>query len=98
MPEWLPVVVTIGIFVATTINGIIGWALKEQWKRLEALEKGQGELRKDLNELKAQLPFVYVPREEWIRAQTTVERKLDDILKELWRRNNAVPDSAGGDD
>jgi len=98
MPEWLPVAVTIAIFIATTINGIIGWALKEQWKRLEALERGHGELRDDLNELKAQLPFLYVTREDWIRAQTAVERKLDDILKELWKRNNTAPDSPGGDD
>ncbi|MFZ5826517.1 MAG: hypothetical protein ACOY94_19665 [Bacillota bacterium] len=98
MPTWLPTAVTIGLFVATTVNGIIGWALREQWKRIENLEKSQGEMRKDLNELKAQLPFIYVPREEWIRAQTTVERKLDDILKELWRRNHSAAGSDGGDD
>lgn len=91
MPEWLPIVVTIALFAATTVNGIIGYFLKQQWDRVKELEAKQEEhrretqaefqaLRQEFQDHKQQLPFMYVLREDWIRYMGAIERKLDDLV------------------
>ena len=56
-------------------------------KTLAALEKSDeknaakiAEVEEKLNELKADLPLIYVTREDYIRVMNRVEDKLDQIL------------------
>lgn len=56
-------------------------------KTLTALEKSDeknaakiAEVEEKLNELKADLPLIYVTREDYIRVMNRVEDKLDQIL------------------
>lgn len=91
MPAWLPIVVTVGTFLLSILTGIIGYFLNKHMGRVDLLEQLVGELRKEndskaqqlrkeFEDLKAQLPFLYVLREDWIRYQTAIERKLDQII------------------
>lgn len=67
--------------------GAIAYFLKEMKKTIdERLEKNECRieaLEKEVNNLKSDLPFVYVLREDFIRTMANVERKLDDIYKLL---------------
>lgn len=96
MPEWLPLIVTIALFVITVINGVIGYFLKQHMDRVSGLEKKHEELRKDFEQFKQQQPYLFVLREDWIRYQAAIERKLEDIYKAVVRLTVTAPQ--GGDD
>lgn len=58
--------------------------MKQQADRLEQLDakhsRETAELRKELSELKADLPLVFVLREDHIRLMSRIEDKIDQIL------------------
>ena len=57
---------------------------EEDARSLEEADKRNAEdiktLDKNLNDLKADLPLIYVTREDYIRVMNRVEDKLDQIL------------------
>ena len=70
--------------VCTLIVGALTFFLK---KTLSSLEKADernaakiAEVEKDLNELKADLPLIYVTREDFIRVSNNIDKKLDRLL------------------
>ncbi|EKS54281.1 hypothetical protein D186_23681 [Citrobacter freundii ATCC 8090 = MTCC 1658 = NBRC 12681] len=72
----------IGYFLKTTIAEI-----KEQIKlnsqrvdqTEEKMEKKIVELQKELEDLRSDLPFIYVTREDFIRTMNNLDNKLDKI-------------------
>ena len=86
---------TIAMFVfqtvITAIVGVAAWGVKNAIgemkaavSELKAADKRNAEdiktLDKNLNDLKADLPLIYVTREDYIRVMNRVEDKLDQIL------------------
>ena len=70
--------------VCTLIVGALTFFLK---KTLSSLEKADernaakiAEVEKDLNDLKADLPLIYVTREDFIRVSNNIDNKLDRLL------------------
>lgn len=96
MPSWLPVAVTIGLFVATLMNGVIGYFLKQHMARTDKIEERQVALDKRIADLENKLPFVFVLREDWIRFQAAVEHKLDDIVKRIMQLQISSTHNKGG--
>jgi hypothetical protein len=81
VPSWVPVVSSIALFLIGIYNAIIGYFLRQHMARTDKIEERQTALDKRIQDLENKLPFVYVLREDWIRAQAAVEHKLDDIAK-----------------
>ena len=70
--------------VCTLVVGALTFFLK---KTLSSLEKADernaakiAEVEKDLNDLKADLPLIYVTREDFIRVSNNIDHKLDKLL------------------
>lgn len=70
--------------VCTLVVGALAFFLK---KTLSSLEKADernaakiAEVEKDLNDLKADLPLIYVTREDFIRVSNNIDKKLDRLL------------------
>ncbi|WP_346298538.1 hypothetical protein [Alistipes sp.] len=70
--------------VCTLVVGALTFFLK---KTLSSLEKADernaakiAEVEKDLNDLKADLPLIYVTREDFIRVSNNIDKKLDRLL------------------
>ena len=70
--------------VCTLVVGALTFFLK---KTLSSLEKADernaakiAEVEKDLNDLKADLPLIYVTREDFIRVSNNIDKKLDHLL------------------
>ncbi|MCQ5026802.1 hypothetical protein NE612_08115 [Oscillibacter valericigenes] len=70
--------------VCTLVVGALTFFLK---KTLSSLEKADernaakiAEVEKDLNDLKADLPLIYVTREDFIRVSNDIDKKLDRLL------------------
>lgn len=80
MPSWLPVVITIALFVVGIYNGTLGYFLKQHMSRVDDLEQGHKELREELHEFKQQVPVLYIRQDDYIRFQTALDHKLDKIL------------------
>lgn len=63
--------------------GLIAYLLRDLKKSFEdKVKKNSSDiesLQRDLSDLKSDLPFVYVMREDFVRAMATVEVKLDKI-------------------
>ncbi|MCR4442949.1 MAG: hypothetical protein QHH10_12010 [Peptococcaceae bacterium] len=80
---WLWIIQTLTLLAI----GAIAYFLKDIKKTIdERLAKNEGRieaLEKEVSNLKSDLPFVYVLREDFIRAMANVEKKLDDIYKLL---------------
>lgn len=79
---------TIAMFVFQTVItvmiGTVGWGMKNALAELKnADRKNAGRIDKveeKVNDLKADLPLIYVTREDYIRIMNKVEDKLDQIL------------------
>ncbi len=80
--------------ICTLAIAIFGFFIKRELKRLDDadtankseiketkqdLEKKLTELKDDYNKYKAEMPFNFVTRDEFIRAMTNFDRKLDKI-------------------
>ncbi len=77
--------------VITAIIGIASWGVKNAISeiktaitKLEATDKENAaeiaKVRGELNELKADLPLIYVTREDFIRVTNSIDHKLDKLL------------------
>ena len=86
---------TIAMFVfqtvITAIVGIAAWGvknaigeIKEAISKLETSDKENAaeiaKVRGELNDLKADLPLIYVTREDFIRVSNNIDHKLDKLL------------------
>ena len=86
---------TIAMFVfqtiITAIIGVAAWGVKNAIGEIKAaiskLETSDKEnaaeiakVRGELNDLKADLPLIYVTREEFIRVSNNIDHKLDKLL------------------
>ena len=86
---------TIAMFVfqtvITAIIGIASWGVKNAICEIKAaiskLETSDKEnaaeiakVAQDLNDLKADLPLIYVTREDFIRVSNNIDNKLDRLL------------------
>ena len=70
--------------LCTLVVGALAFFIK---KTLTSLEKADeknaakiAEVEEKLNDLKADLPLIYVTREDYIRVMDRIEKKLDQIL------------------
>ncbi|MFW5435223.1 hypothetical protein [Paenibacillus apiarius] len=61
----------IGFFLKTTLSEV-KQQIASSAKRVDGIEK-------ELKELKSDLPFIYVTREDYIRTMNNVDKKLDKI-------------------
>ena len=86
---------TIAMFVfqtiITAIIGVAAWGVKNAIGEIKAaiskLETSDKEnaaeiakVRGELNDLKADLPLIYVTREDFIRVSNNIDKKLDRLL------------------
>ncbi|TCL43208.1 hypothetical protein [Harryflintia acetispora] len=86
---------TIAMFVfqtvVTAIVGIAAWGIKNAIAEIKAVTSDLKEADREnaeriikveekLNDLKADLPLIYVTREDYIRIMNRVEDKLDQII------------------
>lgn len=86
---------TIAMFVfqtvITAIIGVAAWGVKNAFGELKgtitelkaADDKNAADIAKvaqDLNDLKGDLPLIYVTREDFIRVSDNIDRKLDKLL------------------
>jgi len=86
---------TIAMFVfqtiITAIIGVAAWGVKNAIGEIKAaiskLETSDKEnaaeiakVRGELNDLKADLPLIYVTREDFIRVSNNIDHKLDKLL------------------
>lgn len=103
MPSWLPVVITVALFVIGAYNGAIGYFLKRHMERVDTLNRDLIEhksavadeikgLRQELTEWQLRQPHEYVLREDWIRYQAAFETKLDRIGQEVRDRMDRLND------
>lgn len=72
----------IGYFLKTTM-GELKEQIKDNSKKVDDVEnkvdKKICDLEKELDNLKSDLPFIYVTREDFIRSLNNVDNKLDKI-------------------
>ena len=70
--------------LCTLVVGALTFFIKKTLTNLENADRKNGEridkVEEKLNDLKADLPLVYVTREDYIRVMNRVEDKLDQIL------------------
>lgn len=70
--------------ICTLVVGSLTFFLKKTLSSLEEADKKNAQDIKDLdskfNDLKADLPLLYVTREDYIRVMNRVEDKLDQLL------------------
>jgi hypothetical protein len=70
--------------ICTLVVGALTFFMKKTLSDLTAADKANADkiaaVEHDLNDLKADLPLLYVTREDFIRIMNRVEDKLDKIL------------------
>lgn len=70
--------------LSTIVVGALAFFFKRTLTSLESADKKNAEdikkIQKEMNDLKADLPLLYVTREDYIRVMTRVEDKLDRLL------------------
>lgn len=77
------------------ITGMLGWVayfIKQNSSRIEEKNKSQDnkieEVKQELADLKADLPLIYVTREDYIRTMNNVNDKLDKIYDKMMKGGN----------
>ena len=70
--------------LCTLVVGALTYFIKKTLAGLESADKQNAEhierVEEKLNDLKSDLPLVYVTREDYIRTMNRIEDKLDQIL------------------
>jgi enoyl reductase-like protein len=73
--------------VATIVVGVVGWSIKSAISDMkEAIKKNTDDIekfKKELSELKSDLPFVYVLREDFIRTMNNADKTMSDMNAKL---------------
>jgi len=71
-------------FLCTIVVGALAYFIKKTLATLEETDRKESDridkVEEKLNDLKADLPLVYVTREDYIRVMNRVEDKLDQII------------------
>lgn len=71
-------------FLCTLVMGALAYFIKKTLATLEETDRKESDridkVEEKLNDLKADLPLVYVTREDYIRVMNRVEDKLDQII------------------
>lgn len=71
-------------FLCTLVVGALAYFIKKTLTTLEETDRKESDridkVEEKLNDLKADLPLVYVTREDYIRVMNRVEDKLDQII------------------
>lgn len=71
-------------FLCTLVVGALAYFIKKTLATLEETDRKESyridKVEEKLNDLKADLPLVYVTREDYIRVMNRVEDKLDQII------------------
>lgn len=79
--------------VITVMIGAVGWGIKNAITELKSSSRDNNaeiaEVKKDLADLKSDLPLVYVLREDFIRIMNNVDTKLDTIITNNIIRGNS---------
>ena len=75
---------TVASLVCSLVVGALTYFLKKTLTSLEKADERNEEriaqVEKDLNDLKADLPLIYVTREDFIRVSNSIDQKLDRLL------------------
>lgn len=75
---------SIASILCTVIVGLLSYFIKKTLNSLEEADKNNAakieKLEEKYNDLKADLPLIYVTREDYIRIMNRVEDKLDQLL------------------
>lgn len=75
---------TAASLLCTIVVGALAYFIKKTLASLEETDRNNGahisRVEEKLNDLKADLPLVYVTREDYIRVMNRVEDKLDQII------------------
>ncbi|WP_270815183.1 hypothetical protein [Hungatella effluvii] len=70
--------------IITIMIGLVGWGVKNAISDLKSSNRKNAEriaeVEEKVNDLKADLPLIYVTREDYIRVMNKIEDKLDRIL------------------
>lgn len=78
------IISTVASVVCTFVVGSLAFFLKKTLSNLEEADRKNAQDIKELdakfNDLKADLPLLYVTREDYVRVMNRVEEKLDKIL------------------
>lgn len=78
------IISTVASALSTLVLGILAFFAKRTLSKLEEADKSNAEqiakVEEKLNDLKADLPLLYVTREDYIRVMNRVEDKLDQLL------------------
>lgn len=73
----------------TIVVGIVAWSIKGTLAGLKESNQANAEevaeVKKELGNLKSDLPLVYVLREDYIRCEQNQERKMNSIEDKLDR-------------
>lgn len=79
-------------FIILTSIGAVSWFLKRQFDktdtRIEQVDAKCENLKQDMSDLKSELPFIYVTREDYIRQMDVFDKKLDKIYDCVARGKN----------
>lgn len=79
-----------GIQTVITLGlGLVGWSIKNAISDMKsAIQKNAADIamtRKELNDLKSDLPMIYTLREDFIRTMNNVENKIGEVSQKLDR-------------
>lgn len=78
------VIGAVASLLCTLVVGALTYFIKKTLTGLESADKQNAEhierVEEKLNDLKSDLPLVYVTREDYIRTMNRIEDKLDQIL------------------
>ncbi len=78
------VIGAVASLLCTLVVGALTYFIKKTLAGLESADKQNAEhierVEEKLNDLKSDLPLVYVTREDYIRTMNRIEDKLDQIL------------------
>lgn len=82
--QTIAILTIVATLLPTAAVGVLGFFLKRTLKALESADEKNAtrirEVEKEVNDLKADMPLLYVTREDYIRVMNRVEEKLDRIL------------------
>lgn len=75
---------SVASLLCTIVVGALAYFIKKTLATLEETDRKEADridkVEEKLNDLKADLPLVYVTREDYIRVMNRVEDKLDQII------------------
>lgn len=75
---------SVASLLCTIVVGALAYFIKKTLATLEETDRKESDridkVEEKLNDLKADLPLVYVTREDYIRVMNRVEDKLDQII------------------